>query len=142
YWLGRERIARLFDDRAPIYLHPTVQPIGDTALLLWPSTRSDPGSRQALVERTPRLIDELRNFGATLVAGHEQIFRGPIPATYRRRLDAAHLRATTIPHYAPSPSRDCLLGLARSLASEADLALASGHIHDPVEVLGAGAPYL
>ncbi|HUE75354.1 MAG TPA: hypothetical protein VMP10_00895, partial [Chloroflexota bacterium] len=44
--------------------------------------------------------------------------------------------------YAPAPNRDCLLSLARALSPDTDLALASGHVHDPAEVLAAGAPYL
>lgn len=143
YWIGHERVRRIFTGGG-ITLHEeaTTLDLGPGALVLWPSARTDPASRREVERRTRRLSRDLRGRERVVVAGHEQIFRGPIPAAYQRNVDAAGLAPTTIPHYAPGAHRDCLLALARALAPESDLALISGHIHDPVEVLGAGAPLL
>ena len=49
---------------------------------------------------------------------------------------------STVPYYAPNPTRRELCGLLATLPVECQILAFSGHIHDGQEVIAAGVKYL
>lgn len=129
-------------ERQGVHLLATPEVLEDkeVAILAWPS------SRHCEIADLPRLCQKATQLavekGALVVLAHEQLFRGPTPASYRANAAERGWRPTTIPHFEPNPSWPVLLDLFRSLPASVLVSYVSGHVHDPQEVLQAGARYL
>ncbi|MBI2940741.1 MAG: hypothetical protein HYY04_09925 [Chloroflexi bacterium] len=142
-WLRDAEIRRVLQ-RPEIRLveWPEVMPVGDRALLLWPSLRAHEANCQQLEAELPALRTALAPARQVIVCAHEQTFRGPSPARYQANLRRRGLIPRTVPAFAPNPTRHLLVRLLRTLADDLPVAIASGHIHDAPEVVAIGTGYL
>ncbi len=136
-----ELVGRLFRDRQmPFINEPAILHVEDNAIVLWPSM--SPMMEGHRLERIAcDFAEQLRGKRRVAVLAHEQLFRGPVPSVYRENVERAGFKATTIPHYEPSSTRKYVLGMLRAL-QHAQVCFVHGHVHDPQEVLAAGAPHL
>ena len=122
---------------------PELLDLGSRAIIVWPSIKNP---SPAIAARVHDLLDSftqsVRGKEQVIVFAHEQIYKGPSPARYKENVEAAGLQATTVPRYEPNPCWRKLLHLFRSLKPSQDAAMVYGHVHDPHQVIQAGAPYL
>ncbi|MCL4534525.1 MAG: metallophosphoesterase [Bacteroidetes bacterium] len=112
------------------------------ALVLWPSPHLQEMDEGALVRLADELSEETNGRRPVIVVAHEQIFRGPTPGVYRARVEATGRPPASIPFYEPSAARLGILRFFRRLPASVPAGIVHGHIHDPNEVIAAGAPYL
>ena len=116
---------------------------GGAAFLAWPSLKKSPDQLWTALGEVGGEAERLATrWGMLVVLAHEQLFRGPVPSAYRVNATRHGKLPSTVPYYEPNPSRAMLLHLLRSLPPRVNVSFVSGHVHDPQEVLQAGAPYL
>ena len=122
---------------------PRLIDLDDQAVVLWPSMKV---LSPEFARNLERVIDDfngrLRSKRRVVVMAHEQLFKGPPPAKYAENVERAGYKALTVPYFEPSPTWQYLLRLFRALPLSTDLAFVHGHVHDPCQVIQAGAPYL
>jgi hypothetical protein len=141
--MGHPGMAALFRDPGQrLLVEPGLLDFGARAVVFWPSLRARPEDADRLEAIVDRFVEALRGKRQVAVIGHEQLFKGPVPDTYRRNVRAAGFECLTIPHYEPSRSWCHLIRLFRQLDPKVETIYLHGHVHDPDEVLGSGAPYL
>src|SRR5581483_8638685 len=130
--MGHPGIAALFRDPAQrLLVEPALLDFGDRAVIFWPSLRARPEEEPGLEAKVEALLDALRGKRQVAVVGHEQLFKGPVPETYRRNVRAAGFDCLTIPHYEPSRSWRFLIHLFRGLDPDVEARYIHGHVHDP-----------
>lgn len=143
-WLRHPTARQLFEDsRAGLVELPKLLDYGWLKLLLWPSmSPQSERERRELEESVAQVGDEIKGCDLLAVFVHEQLFRGPTPSRYLANLRAAGLSHSTVPYYAPNPTRRELGVLLSALPPECRVLAFSGHIHDRQEVIAAGVKYL
>ncbi|MCL5961577.1 MAG: hypothetical protein M1358_20065 [Chloroflexi bacterium] len=133
----------LEENGVDLIAEPKLIELGDQAIALWPSMKP---VTQKLARRLDTIIadfvNRLENKRRLVVLAHEQLFKGPVPKTYRENVKRAGLKALTVPFYEPNPTWVHLMSLFRLLPAYVDLVFVHGHVHDPCNVIMAGAPYL
>ena len=143
-WLRHPTARQLFEDSgAGLVELPELLDYGRVKLLLWPSMSPQGEHERFEIERTvTRIGREIKGCDLLAVFVHEQLFRGPTPSRYLANLTDAGLSHSTVPYYAPNPTRRELYGLLAALPLECQIVAFSGHIHDRQEVIAAGVKYL
>lgn len=143
-WLQHPAARKLFEDSgAELVELPRLLDYGQAKLLLWPSmSPKSRCEREEMEQSIARIGYEINGCDLLAVFAHEQLFRGPTPARYISNLKDAGLSPSTIPYYAPNPTRRELGGLLAALSPECQILAFSGHIHDRQEVIAAGVKYL
>ena len=143
-WLRHPTARQLFQDSGAALVElPKLLDYGRVKLLLWPSMRPNSEcQRMELEQAIARIGREIKGCELLAVFVHEQLFRGPTPARYLANLTDAGLSHSTVPYYAPNPTRRELGGLLAALPPECRILAFSGHIHDRQEVIAAGVKYL
>lgn len=126
----------------PLITWPAHRAVNGHLLIFWPSLSREQTAGDEVVKAVDELLAVTSGYRSVVVIAHEQLFKGPAPAAYRRNALARGHRPVTIPHYEPSLSWRHLTRLLRGIPQHARLAYLHGHVHDANEVLGAGAPYL
>jgi hypothetical protein len=121
---------------------PAWREIAGHLIVFWPSLGRDQVADPRVDTFVDKVIERARRHESIAVIAHEQLFKGPPPAAYRRNALARGHRPLTVPHYEPTTSWPPLTRLLRGLPRSARVAFLHGHVHDSNEVLGAGAPYL
>ena len=143
-WLQHPTARALFDESgAALVEQPRLFDYGRVKFLLWPSM--SPKTERERLEMDQRVAQIGRKLGACellVVFVHEQLFRGPVPSRYLANLTVAGLAHSTVPYYAPNPTRRELCRLLAALPPECHIVAFSGHIHDRQEVIAAGVGYL
>jgi hypothetical protein len=124
-----------------LVMHPLTVALDGGTLVLWPSLHPRP-SEVELRLITEAIRHEIRPDAPVFLISHEQMFKGPIPARYRERVEANGRPPASIPYYEPNTTRMGMLHLLRVLPFTTELALIHGHVHDTDEVIATGAPYL
>ncbi len=120
--------------------HPRLVEAGSASLVLWPSPRKEdlPG----ITCKADELAAEIKRPGPVLVLAHEQLFRGPVPAVYRARVEATGRLPRSIPYYEPNPAGPAILRFLRLLPRSIRIGMLHGHIHDGNDVIQAGVTYM
>lgn len=127
----------------PLVTEPMLVDLGDQAAALWPSMKVlTEEFAQHLEEVVNGFVGELQSKKRVVVLAHEQLFKGPPPKKYIENVERAGYKALTVPYFEPNPTWRQLLRLFRSLPTSVDLVFVHGHVHDPCQVIQAGAPYL
>ena len=143
-WLRHPTARQLFEESdAGLVELPELLDYGRVKLLLWPSMSPKSECERLEMEQTiARIGREIKDCDLLAVFVHEQLFRGPTPSRYLANLTDAGLSHSTVPYYAPNPTRRELCGLLDALRPESQIVAFSGHIHDRQEVIAAGVKYL
>jgi hypothetical protein len=124
-----------------LIVEPEVLSTPEGTIILWPSAASKLDTSQ-LVDLAGSLRRQIHPGGPVIMASHEQIFKGPTPVVYRRRVETTGRPPASIPFYEPNTARFGMLRLLRQLPPTTPMVMVHGHIHDTCEVIAAGAPYL
>lgn len=143
-WMRHPTARQLFHDSGAALVElPKLLDYGRVKLLLWPSMRpSSECQRMELEQEIARISRAIEGCELLAVFVHEQLFRGPTPSRYLANLTDAGLSHSTVPYYAPNPTRRELGGLLAAQPPECRILVFSGHIHDRQEVIAAGVKYL
>ncbi|HEX2171074.1 MAG TPA: hypothetical protein VHL09_01340 [Dehalococcoidia bacterium] len=126
----------------PFLVWPAWREVNGHLLVFWPSLDRAQVADARVGDFVDKVIDRAQRHESVVILAHEQLFKGPAPAAYRRNALARGHRPLTVPHYEPATSWPHLTRLLRGLPRSARIASLHGHVHDSNEVLGAGAPYL
>lgn len=121
---------------------PAWREVAGHLIVFWPSLARDQVADPRVDAFVGSVIDRAKRQESITVIAHEQLFKGPSPAAYRRNALVRGYRPLTVPNYEPTMSWPPLTRLLRGLPPSARIAFLHGHVHDSNEVLGAGAPYL
>ncbi|MBI4318935.1 MAG: hypothetical protein HY675_10620 [Chloroflexi bacterium] len=128
---------------ARLVVEPSFIDIGATLAVLWPSIKATESQQlRRLEENVSELLHLAENKARVIVFAHEQLFKGPHPPKYKANAEAAGHTPMTVPYFEPNPSWKLLLHFLRTLPPTVGLAFVHGHVHDPQDVIQAGAPYM